>query len=94
MPLWIEFCPANCEAQLERHVEARCRRRSEVNLNSRKIVNGIAARLDKIENAIESRCSARNTQRCFGSKAKLNQSRYVGEIEAAELSVVRDVEKD
>jgi len=57
-------------------------------------MNGIAACLDKIENAIKSGCSARNTQRCFGSKAKLNQSSYVGKIEAAESPVVRDVEKD
>jgi hypothetical protein len=94
MPLWIEFCPANSEAQFERHVEARGWWRSGVKLNPRKIVNGIAACLDKMENAIKPRCSARNTQRCFGSKAKLDQSSYVGKIKAAESPIVRDVEKD
>jgi len=81
------------KAKLGRHIEARRRGRSPIQLHSGKIVNRVAATADQLENLIQAISPAWYFERCARVQAEMNQACNVGKIQTAELIVIWDIQE-
>lgn len=94
VPFWMELRPRDCQPEFERHVEARRCGRCCAHLDTRKIVDRKAARLNQGEDSIEPRVSARYSQRDLRSETQLRQTYDVSEIELLKRTIIGDVQED
>ena len=65
-----------------------------VQLDPRKIVNGIAAALNESKNAIKPAIGSGDSERGARLKAEVSQANDVGEIKTAEAFVVGDIHEN
>lgn len=89
-----ELCRCNGQTKLEGHVEAGSCGRSAIQLDPRQIVNRITATADQIEDFVQAVLPTGNFNGGMGIESQMDQACNVGEIEAAELPVIRNVEKN
>ena len=86
---------AGSQAKLERHVESwSCKRGISIKLDHGKIVNGIAATEDEVEDFVEAILSAGNLDGGMGIETQVDQARDLSQIEAPKPLVIWNVEED
>ena len=78
------------EADLERHVESR---RVPKQLNTAQVVEGISARGQQLDDAIQTACGSRNLERCARAQPEAAKTCDEGQEEVLVTAVVGDVEK-
>lgn len=87
------LCPEHNESELEGHVESRCRVPLLVKLYARKIVEGITACANQVNDTVQSALAARNFQCGARNKAEATDPCDEGKIEGFKFRVVWQVYK-
>jgi len=79
------------KAELEWHIEPWHARPPSIQLNARKVVDGIPALFDQLENSVEPALTGGNFEGGARNQSECAQSRNVSQIQVLELPVVRNV---
>jgi len=87
----IELLPRDRHAKLKGHVEARSLRRVPINLDSRQIMDRIAAALNQSQDSIQSTLAPGDTQSGTGIKTELGQADDVSQVFTTKARVVGNI---
>lgn len=90
----LQLLNADCQAEFERHIEARRSRGFGIQLHAGKVVNRVAAVTDEIEDFVESPLAARDVERDTGVQAEMDEPDNISQVKTAKRFIVRNVQKD